>query len=439
MFSSVAAAQDVSASTCVRDEVTKIFYTNGVNNSRAEARASLRAIEAAYKTTLQSQYPDQTFEFLDTYNHSYGVKDLVEVSIQTGVSTEIAGVTRASLRMLMSLTRSNLLALKISAETMGNTRLQLMTSMALDALDDENLYNHLYEALEIDEVVEQRAETSEVIYDEYRRGLMAGDRVIVFAHSQGNLFANEAVERLRREKPEWSESIGVINIANPDSCVLSGSFCVTADDDRVIQALDVIAPVADCFMDNDLSDDTRETLNHNFLSAYFNESLPSRPRIDGFLEALVAGLTFPEAEIGDGALRVTLMWNGSQDIDLHIAEPNGQLVYYGSPVGQSGELDRDDTDGEGPENYFVSCDSLEEGTYQFMVHYYSGSDSTNATLSLSTFTGSGSRAMALLTNPDDQEMLFEVTVTKVDGRFKFEINNFGQVDSADAVLNPSGS
>lgn len=445
MYSGVVVAQEASPETCIRDEVTKIYYTNGVNNSRAEARASLRAIQDAYQSDLESQYPDQKFEFRLAYNQTYGLMaDLTEVAIQRASGLLFTGVTKRELGQLMNLNKKSLRQLKQSAEAMQNERMILLTTAALEASEDEDRYQEIYGDLltDIRQLTEgQKTESSEIIYQEYKRGLMAGDRVIVFAHSQGNLFANQAVEHLQREKSEWSESIGIINVANPDSRVLNGSFCVTADDDRVIQALAILESVADCDIDNDqsLNPFERDASNHGFLDAYFAEGLPSRASIDGFLEALVAGLKFPEAELSDGALRASLEWNGSQDIDLHIAEPNGQIVYYGSRVGQSGELDRDDTDGYGPENYFVSCDSLEEGTYQFIVKFYSGSGSTNATLSLSTFTGSTSRAMALLTSSGDQEMLFEVTVSKVDGRFKFEINNFGRVDSADTVLNPSES
>jgi hypothetical protein len=54
------------------------------------------------------------------------------------------------------------------------------------------------------------------------------------------------------------------------------------------------------------------------------------------------------------ALSFTLSWDGAtSDVDLHVYEPSGKHIFYGSPEGDDGYLDRDDTDGFGPEHYFA--------------------------------------------------------------------------------------
>ncbi len=80
----------------------------------------------------------------------------------------------------------------------------------------------------------------------------------------------------------------------------------------------------------------------------------------------------------DGVLQIGLSWdtNGT-DIDLWVTDPNGEKVYYDNETSVSGGyLDRDDTDGYGPENiYWV--DNIPDGTYMVQVHYYGGMEITN--------------------------------------------------------------
>jgi hypothetical protein len=81
--------------------------------------------------------------------------------------------------------------------------------------------------------------TTENHAQKYRSDLMEGKRVIVFAHSQGNLFANAAVENVIAENPEHASSIGIIGVATPADRVIGGNVYFTAHDDRVkISTLD---------------------------------------------------------------------------------------------------------------------------------------------------------------------------------------------------------
>ena len=68
-----------------------------------------------------------------------------------------------------------------------------------------------------------------------------------------------------------------------------------------------------------------------------------------------------------------MTWGSQPDVDLHVTEPNEFHVFYGSTRGPSGYLDVDDVTGFGPEHFYVSCGTLETGTYAIGVNYYSGS------------------------------------------------------------------
>lgn len=80
----------------------------------------------------------------------------------------------------------------------------------------------------------------------------------------------------------------------------------------------------------------------------------------------------------DGVLQIGLSWDtANTDIDLWVTDPSGEKLYYGNAFSASGGyLDRDDTDGFGPENiYWVS--NIPDGDYIIQVHYFSGSPVTN--------------------------------------------------------------
>jgi hypothetical protein len=83
--------------------------------------------------------------------------------------------------------------------------------------------------------------------------------------------------------------------------------------------------------------------------------------------------TFNNLALGTGALQVSLSWNTETDMDLYVTDPSGEVIYYGDEYAESGgQLDRDDTDGYGPENIFWD-DNAPNGTYIVEVHDYDGS------------------------------------------------------------------
>lgn len=74
----------------------------------------------------------------------------------------------------------------------------------------------------------------------------------------------------------------------------------------------------------------------------------------------------------DTDLRVVASWNSrNADIDLHVLEPSGEIVFYSNRTSAAfGYLPYDDVDGFGPEEYLTRF--ALPGTYEFMVHYFGG-------------------------------------------------------------------
>ena len=70
--------------------------------------------------------------------------------------------------------------------------------------------------------------------------------------------------------------------------------------------------------------------------------------------------------VGNGSLRVTLVWDLPGDLDLYLRTPNGSEVFFAQPMGDGALLDRDDRSQTGPENVFWAR-TPPTGEYQVCV------------------------------------------------------------------------
>lgn len=86
--------------------------------------------------------------------------------------------------------------------------------------------------------------------------------------------------------------------------------------------------------------------------------------------------------VGSGALRFSLIWDASGDLDLYVTTPEGSTIYYSAPSADGGELDIDNTTGgEGSvENVFFETPA--SGEYSVYVDCYSCSDGTDYTIEI---------------------------------------------------------
>jgi len=345
------AEQDLSCG----QTTTKIYFGNGVDNSLADATSSKQELKRAYLSQLENTYPEETFEFQLAYNRSEGVmNDVLEV-FQQKLSENGDWLDWSAAEYLSALNMLRKVQLPYEHPSIEIFAGILEEMYAVAVVREASLSEHV---------------------QKYQGDLQAGHRVIIFAHSQGNLFANSAVQTVAGIEPDKKNSIRVIGVASPAASTVSPNNYWTAYDDRVINLARSfsLVGVLPGNVDNDpgIFNDRRDILNHSFYESYFDSTLVSRGYFNQEFAGLVATMPFPEVEAGDGAIRVTLKWGGQPDVDLHVYEPNGTHVYYSNRRGLSGFLDVDDTNGYGPENYFVSCESLETGTYRIGVNYYYG-------------------------------------------------------------------
>ena len=89
-----------------------------------------------------------------------------------------------------------------------------------------------------------------------------------------------------------------------------------------------------------------------------------------------------QCEIPPVDIRVTLTWNtAGTDLDLYVKDPAGQIVYFSfknSDIG--GQLDVDDRNGYGPENFTLDQGEAIDGEYEVWVRHWGGNLPSTATV-----------------------------------------------------------
>ncbi len=119
-------------------------------------------------------------------------------------------------------------------------------------------------------------------------------------------------------------------------------------------------------------------------------------------EIIVTGEDLNDLPDTDGVLQIGLSWDtDATDVDLWVTDPAGEVIYYANPTSSSGGyLDRDDTDGFGPENiYWV--DNIPDGDYKVQVHYFAGQAVTNYEVKVTNGLGYSASYTGIL-NVEDQ-------------------------------------
>ena len=81
-----------------------------------------------------------------------------------------------------------------------------------------------------------------------------------------------------------------------------------------------------------------------------------------------------------GALKVTLLWNFHADIDLHVKQPNGKVIYYKEKkdISTGGFLDVDNREGGDGAAENIFWNEPPKGQYLVALNYYGKSQSGQA-------------------------------------------------------------
>lgn len=212
-----------------------------------------------------------------------------------------------------------------------------------------------------------------------------GQKLLLVAHSQGNLFVNQAFDYVQPKV--GASSVAALHIA-PASTTLRGDW-VLADIDVVINGLRVqgVGSVPDVNLTLPFS--TADLSGHTLMGTYLDSGRAGLTRVSDMAQSALAGLQTPTAIASRGFFTVTLTWDGVGDVDLHTYEPSGTHVYYSNRTGSAGYLDVDNVVADGPEHYYASCDAtqLQPGDYSIGINNYARAAGRTATVQISMAQG----------------------------------------------------
>lgn len=366
-----------------------VGFFNGVWNTEAQAISATATISRMIEPeTVEGDIAYETF-----YNHTgssadaTAFQDIAEVFIQR--AEEIEPDLGENFEIFWS---------AVSGDADGF----LATIGNLLSLDGANATGQLLLGLLSDLYTEVSTQSAALIVDvfsdpptarDYERHssriktlALQGNRLLLVAHSQGNLFVNNAYGEALTVENYTADSIGVVHIA-PASSIVNGPH-VLANIDVVINGLrgfglDTIPSIT---VDLPVSHLLLDPSGHTLVDTYLNRTLPTFDQVKANAVSEITRLAQPIATGQTGSFTATLTWNGSGDVDLHTFEPAGTQVYYANRQGAVGFLDVDNVIANGPEHYFASCDAnvLQDGVYRIGVNNFRGAEGRTAVVQLST-------------------------------------------------------
>jgi hypothetical protein len=179
-----------------------VLYVNGIQNDEQDTALSS---EALYRALLRYGLPRDTYNFRYFYNPTEELNgDLAEVRRQAGISSGVRASSNSDAEYYASL------------GAFYNSEAAVSSSLG----DVEQRVVGVADQL--------RAEIEKIIE--------AGSRVVIVAHSQGNLYAEAAYAMIAKGNPAHLAKIRVINVADASSSTPSNRL-ITHTSDRVIEGL----------------------------------------------------------------------------------------------------------------------------------------------------------------------------------------------------------
>lgn len=303
--------QHASAQETAPNEVTRIYYVNGVNNTLLEATRSSLRLEEEINPLIEGN--TENTQYIHGVSYNYTQESLTDIAQALQQKLIESNLDFSLIYLLNQLAQHNKGELSRIKESLGwpNGNLKVVSEKMISAIQFIEDNPELFEEIFADEWAAANVDRQVVDFklrETYLDNLNDGERVLLVAHSQGNLFANQAINTISERYPCLAPSIGVVGVATPAGALLErpeGSTLafnpyVTADDDLVIDALRQLTPFpvlpGNVINRGSVAADSRDFMNHNFIAGYLAEGLPSRTEILEGFEALNDDLLFPECE-----------------------------------------------------------------------------------------------------------------------------------------------
>ncbi len=229
---------------------TKIFYGNGMLNSYVEALQSMNALEKLEFAKSNSLF---------SYDLAFNRNDSELLNFVTVVAQKLENDYTTAWKYIFGL------------QDLPN----------FDLINNSALFS------------ESIALNQKRMLEQYRSALKEGNKVIIVSHSQGNFFAEEALNTISSFDHPWEIGLGNVRVASPTFSDY-GFPLTTFSDDRIINGVRKFlgAPKPTLPAIGSGPAPIRDPLGHNFIKAYLNTP-ESGEKIQSDILKVISGTHYP--------------------------------------------------------------------------------------------------------------------------------------------------
>lgn len=421
LFSSCVYADTVPANSICRAGNTVVAFFNGVNTTPAEARDNLKELQVISGKVTPNGDP---IEYSVMYNYTNGLEDFAE-TFEQRFKEEVLLKDRWELFFQMLDDQGswwdNIVQKVPELIKDGNDWRKLLVSNFA-----KNLSKLLSSPLTEQNYQEHRAKIDNWVG--------AGKKLLFVAHSQGNLFVNDAYRYATINQKISSDSVKVIHIA-PASPTTNGPH-ILADQDFVINALRVLGTVPSIthlippykFGGNNAG---REFLGHSLIKTYLNPAFGMYSTIKDDITQALNSLEAAKHKGKSEFLTVTMsvISDSSRKVYLYVVEPTGNLVFeddssYTNRKGDFGEMEG----GANSQRYVIGCDKTNVGLGDYKVAILGVHDADtngparNLTLQISSDADGVLLTKSMLLEKGFTKKTFNIFVTSNGKRYAMNVD-----------------
>ena len=271
------------------DSEIVIGFFNGVQTTREEAEKARELIKTKFLNTYISTKAEK-IEYALFYNKTEGLADFAETFDQR--VKEHAQILADKLENFWRIKNEE-------------TSILDKIEKVIPAMADVKIAEHNAQSAQIFKSLTNlisKSKTTNIMYDNHTEKINcieeANKKFLIFAHSQGNLFATQAYDYITKTKEIPKEAVKVIHVA-PASATLKGKHFLE-DLDLVINGLRVsgeVPPVthymSNYFLRPAGINDKKDFLGHGLLEIYLNPHIDVSVDIYREAEVSLDSLKFP--------------------------------------------------------------------------------------------------------------------------------------------------
>lgn len=377
----------------VQERKTVIYFLNGIHTP--ESKSVNGSLALYYRLNENQEFnsisKNQNIGYSRLYNPMYFIGDAIELSIQAEIQKKARAATDAK---MVNMNVTDFYREKVSnALYMSELNEQYQLYWAEAYANDSSVLSSIKDDFGKALISSYQALSYHVVDT-----LLQGNKVIIVAHSQGNYVAQgiySYIMSLPSVRESAKTSLRVVGVANVARTTPSNMYTTIAQDAAVLAHMgtggnpmsfnfDAVFSNGDNLglpLTKTEAQKQTDAFNHGFIETYLNaqfskdkkftpHKIPimrrgSNPvqflhqKIVGDVVKAINESEYPEKIAENGIITSTLTWLGDDDIDLYVKEPF-KTVFFDEKEGDIGYLDIDDTDGQGPEHYYLQCFDLVE-------------------------------------------------------------------------------